>query len=75
MIPTMILFGLIFGRWWRASLLAGAVLWSILLFSDGTIEARDVLTAGGLSLINTAVGVVIHQSFLRLAGFASSPDA
>ena len=64
MIPTMLLFGFIFGRWWKSALLVGTVGWVLLLWSDpGTrnFDPEFVLTAGALGLANTAVGVLVHQ--------------
>ena len=54
MIPTMILFGLVLGRWWKSAIAAGAVVWPAIL----------VLAALGAA--NTAAGVAVHQAALRL---------
>jgi AcrR family transcriptional regulator len=65
MIRTMILFGLVFGRWWRLSLLAAAVGWPILLISTGVMGFEvALLGAGGLAVLNTAAGVLVHQGLL-----------
>lgn len=67
MIPTLILFGLIFGRWPRSSILIGTLGWPLALLADRTISAGVLLLgAAGFALINTGVGVVIHQVALRL---------
>lgn len=65
MIPTMIIFGLITGRWWRLALAAAAILWPASLLVDG---ARGVsvglLTAALVGAVNAAVGVAVHQALL-----------
>lgn len=68
MIPTMMLFGLVLGRWWRFALAAAAVFWPALLLADGTIStAGEVLGAAALGLANAAVGVLVHQAVLQAA--------
>jgi hypothetical protein len=65
-IPTMIVFGLLFGRWWRATLLIGTVGWVVLLLVSGTMESdpRNLAVSAGLAFANTAVGVAVHQVVL-----------
>lgn len=72
MIPTMIIFGLLTGRWWRSALVAAAVLWPLLLVISGVSDHAPgpfalVLTqASILTVANTGVGVAIHQVLLYL---------
>jgi len=66
MIPTMIVFGLVFGRWWKLAITAGAVLWPAILVFTGVIDVADVLGAAALGALNTAVGVAVHQAALWL---------
>lgn len=67
MIPTLILFGLIFGRWPRSVILIGTLGWPLILLADNTISAGvSLLGAAGYALINTGVGVLVHQVILRL---------
>ena len=66
MIPTMILFGLVAGRWWKTALVLGTVLWVALLYFDGTIVAYQLPAAALFGLVNTAVGVAVHQGALTL---------
>ena len=62
MIPTMILFGLVFGRWWRLCLVAAALGWPALLVADGVMDVDpELLGAAGFAVANTAVGVLVHQ--------------
>ena len=67
MIPTMLLFGLVLGRWWKTCLVVGTLGWPLLLWFDNIIDSpTEVLGAAGLAALNTAVGVAIHQSLLQL---------
>jgi len=65
----MIVFGLVFGRWWRSCLVAGALAWPALLLVDDIIGTGDLLPAAALGLVNTAVGVVVHQGVLRIVRY------
>jgi hypothetical protein len=65
MIPTMIVFGLLLGRWWWAALIAAAVLWPALLVADGVIALSTAVVGAALfAVVNAAVGVAIHQAGL-----------
>lgn len=66
MIPTLILLGLVFGRWWRLSLVTAAVGWPVLLVVDDTMDVEvGLLGAAGLAVINAGIGVLFHQAVLR----------
>lgn len=65
MIPTMILCGLIFGRWWRVTLVAAALAWPLLLVvTDVAGIDSTLLGAGVLAVVNAGVGVLVHQGVL-----------
>ena len=67
MIPTLILFGLVFGRWWWLSLAIAAVAWPIVLVATGVLGVEPgLLAAAALVVANTGVGVLIHQGVLRM---------
>ncbi|WDZ83844.1 hypothetical protein [Micromonospora cathayae] len=68
MIPTLILFGLLLGRWWRTALVAAAVGWPLLLLAvgDATSSGPALLAGSGLAVVNTAVGVLVHQGVRRM---------
>lgn len=66
MIPTMIVFGLVLGRWWKSTIAAGAVVWPATLILVGIIGGADVLVAAALGAANAAVGVAVHQGALGL---------
>ena len=66
MIPTLILFGLIFGRWWRLSLAVAAVGWPAVLVAGDVSELEvGLVGAAGLAVLNTGVGVLVHQAVWR----------
>lgn len=65
MIPTMILFGLVFGRWWWLALAAAAVGWpALLVMAGGMPVGVGLLAASGFAVADTAVGVLVHQGVL-----------
>ena len=67
MIPTMILFGLVLGRWWRLTLLAAAVVWPALLVMDDVVGLSvHLLPAAFFGAVNAAVGAAVHQAILWL---------
>jgi hypothetical protein len=79
-IPVLILFGLVVGRWWRTALVVGALGWAALLLTNGVIGLADVPGAMLFGLANTAVGVGIHQGLLHLVrrvapAHGTSPEA
>lgn len=75
MVPTMIIFGLIFGRWWLAALVAGAVIWPAMVVFSGAMEVELGLLAAALfGLVNTAVGVGIHRGVLAVVRNARTSE-
>lgn len=65
MIPTMILLGLVLGRWWRVALVTSALGWPILLVATDAMNFEPGLLAStGLAVLNTGAGVLIHQGVL-----------
>ena len=66
-IPTMILFGLLLGRWWKFALIVGTSAWTVLLWSQGLLATPpEIVGAAALALVNTAVGVLAHQLVLAV---------
>ncbi len=66
MIPSLILFGLLFGRWWRFSLLAAALGWPVLLVVSNVMSIEvGLLGAAWLAVINAGIGVLVHQGSLK----------
>lgn len=67
MIPSLILLGLLLGRWWLLPLPVAAVGWPALLVATGATDIGPrLVAASGLALLNTGVGVAIHQGVLRI---------
>lgn len=72
MIPTLIFFGLVFGRWWKSALVGAAIGWPLLLLVSGTLQSAPKPLVGvlaqavGLAVVNAGVGVAIHQAVLRM---------
>lgn len=67
MIPTLILVGLIFGRWWRFCLITAAIGWPVVLVvGDVTDFEWGLVGAAGVAVVNTLVGVLAHQGALRV---------
>jgi len=65
-IPTLIMFGAVFGRWWRVTLLASALGWPLLLVVTGAMSIEPALLgASALAVINTGAGVLIHRGILH----------
>ena len=68
MIPTMILFGLMFGRWWKTALVLSALIWPTYVMLDGVQTGFGApLGAGALGAANGLVGILLHQILLRAA--------
>lgn len=66
MIPTMILFGLVLGYWWRTALIASAIVWPLLLLTTNThIAGSELVPSSLLAIANTAVGVLVVQAIRR----------
>ena len=67
MIPTMILFGLLLGRWWKSALIVGTSAWTALLWSQGLLATPpEIVGAAALALVNTSIGVLAHQLVLAV---------
>jgi hypothetical protein len=58
MIPTMLLFGLVVGRFWAIPV--GAVVWAVLVAA--TTDSSNLAFAAGLGAANTAVAVAVHRA-------------
>jgi hypothetical protein len=66
-IPTLIVLGLVIGRWWRLAMIVGTAGWPVLLLAGGVVRTGpELLAATGLAAINTGVGVVSHQCAIRV---------
>ena len=69
MIPTLIVFGLVFGHWWRTTLIVAAVAWPIALLLDGVdVGLAGLPLAAALGAANAGVGILGHQALRQLVG-------
>ena len=67
MIPTLILVGLIFGRWWRIVIPLAAIGWAVLLIVTGADSGFVfALGAAALAIPNVALGVLVHRVLWQL---------
>ena len=69
MIPTLVLLGVIFGRWWQPVLATAAVGWPLLLVATNVIDVAEsgiLVGAALLAVANASVGVLAHQACLRV---------
>lgn len=67
MIPSLILLGVLLGRWWWLPLPVAAAGWPALLVATGAMDiGPGLIAASGLALLNTGVGVAVHQGVLHL---------
>jgi hypothetical protein len=65
-IPTLIMFGAVSGRWWRVTFLASALGWPLLLLVTGAWSIEPALLgASALAVLNTGAGVLIHRGILH----------
>lgn len=69
MIPTLLLVGLVFGRWWRIVIPLATVIWIVLVSvtADPTADVGDALLAAALAAANVTVGALLHQLLWLLA--------
>lgn len=84
MIPILLVFGLVAGRWWKSALLVGTFGWPVILVIDGVIDPSTAALGSlggalGLGLVNTGVGVLVHQGIgwavRRVRARLASPEA
>lgn len=62
MIPSLILLGLVLGRWWRLAVVAAAVSWPVLLVAADVMTVQiELVAAAGLAAANTGVGALVHH--------------
>ena len=67
MVPTLLLAGLVLGRWWRATLVVAVLGWPLLLLATDVIEPGwNIAGAAVIAVVNTGIGVLVHQGLRRL---------
>jgi hypothetical protein len=72
-IPTLILVGFVFGRWWRVTVPVTTVAWvtALILFGGGMSD-DDFVPATALAIANLTVGVVVFQALALLVRLGSA---
>ncbi len=67
MIPTLLLVGVVLGRWWRIVVPLAVVGWVVLLITTGVDSGLVfVVEAGLLAAANVIVGVLLNQAVRAL---------
>ena len=68
MIPTLMLLGLVFGHWWRTTLVVAAIGWPLLLIATGVdVDIATVPVAAALGAANAAIGILVHRLLWLIA--------
>lgn len=65
LIPVLVLFGAVAGRWPWAAIAVATVAWPLLLWATSSATFH-VGEAAALAAVNAAVGVVAHQAVLAV---------
>lgn len=74
MIPTVLLVGLLFGRWWKITVPVAVLGWPILLIATGVDSGfQFAVGAGFIAAANVVVGVLAHQAIRLIARRATAP--
>lgn len=64
MIPSMIVFGLLVGYWWKVALVTATLGWPGLLLATGVISIAQIPGAALLAAANAAIGVAVVQAIV-----------
>jgi hypothetical protein len=76
MIPTLLVIGLVLGRWWRLVLPVATIGWPMLLVLDGVgTGVAFWVSAGAFALANTIAGVAVNRLAVAAAHRAFQPAA
>ena len=72
MVPTIILFGFVLGRWWKVTVPLAAIVWPLILVADGfRVDVSLAFEAGLLGFANAAVGAGLYLIAAGAARIAS----
>lgn len=67
MIPVLILFGLVTGRWWKVTIPLATLGWPVVLAVTGvTTDVGQLIGGAVAAAVNTAVGVLLFAGARRL---------
>ena len=77
MIPTMLVVGLVLGRWWWATIPLGTIAWVVATIATGAVSTfGGALGAAAFGAVNVAVGALLYQALAllirRVRGFTDS---
>ena len=61
MIPTVLVAGLVLGRWWWQTLLAVAITWPVVVVTAGDVGPATIPAAAVVGTANAAVGVAANR--------------
>jgi hypothetical protein len=65
-IPTLLLVGLVLGKWWRVVIPVGTVAWVVVLVATDTGSGTAFAAGAALfGAINLTVGVLVNQAVRR----------
>ena len=68
-IPTLLLAGLLFGRWWKIAIPVAVLGWPILLIATGVDSGLQfALEAGAFAAANVIVGVLAYRAVALAVG-------
>lgn len=74
MIPTLILVGFVFGRWWRVVIPLAILGWPAWLIAAGVDSGLGFAVAGGaIAAPNVIAGVLLYQMTRLLVRLIASP--
>jgi hypothetical protein len=63
MIPTLLIVGLVLGRWWRVVIPAATLGWAVLLVATGVGSGLGfVFSASLIAIANVTLGVLVYQA-------------
>jgi hypothetical protein len=65
-ITTLLLVGLVFGRWWKTMIPAAVIGWPLLLIATD-VDSGFAVAAGLLVAANVVVGVLMYQALRLIA--------
>jgi hypothetical protein len=63
------MFGLVFGKWWKIAIPAGAIYWTVTLVNAGNLSnhgARTLMAVAFVGAANTAIGAAVNRGLARL---------
>jgi len=72
-IPTLLIAGLVLGRWWKSTIVLATMTWCLILLAAGTIDVRQLGGTALLACLNVSAGVLVHQVIRTVVNIARTP--